>query len=79
MRKIYIIFWPSVPISTANSNILGKGHYLPLTNSARMVKAGTPSLRMLREVDAGAYSTALSGGRNNCTMREEKPTAQTDA
>ena len=30
MWKICIIFWPSVPISTANSNILGKGHYLPL-------------------------------------------------
>ena len=30
-------------------------------------------------MDAGAYSKALSGGRNNCTMREEKSTAQTDA
>ena len=25
----------------------------------------------LREVDVGAYSKALSGGRNNCTMREK--------
>ena len=33
----------------------------------------------LLEVDAGAYSKALSGGRNNCTMREEKSTAQTVA
>ena len=31
------------------------------------------------EVDAGAYSKALSEGRNNCTMREEIFTAQTDA
>ena len=33
----------------------------------------------LRKVDAGVYSNALSGGRNNRTMREEKSTAQTDA
>ena len=33
----------------------------------------------LLEVDAGVYSRALSGGRNNCTMREEISTAQTDA
>ena len=25
-----------------------------------------------------AYSKSFSGGRNNCTMREEKPTVQTD-
>ena len=30
-------------------------------------------------MDAGANSKALSGGRNNCTMREEISTAQTDA
>ena len=33
----------------------------------------------MREVDAGAYSKALSGGRYNCTMREEKSTARTNA
>ena len=33
----------------------------------------------LLEVGAGAYSKALSGGRNNCTMREEISAAQTDA
>ena len=32
-----------------------------------------------REVDTGVYSKALRGGRNNCTMREDKLTAQTDA
>ena len=44
----------------------------------RLLKAETVFAQLL-EVDAGAYSKALSGGRNNCTMREEISTAQTDA
>ena len=43
------------------------------------IKGWNTVFAQLLEVDAGAYSKALSGGRNKCTMREEISTAQTDA
>ena len=46
---------------------------------ASTLKTEIQSSRRLLEVDPGAYSKALGGGRNNCTMREEISTAQTDA
>ena len=42
------------------------------------VKAETVFAQMLK-VNVGAYSNALSVGHNNCTMREEILTVQTDA
>ena len=43
------------------------------------LKAETQSSRSCSKWMRVAYSKALSGGRNNCTMREEISTAQTDA
>ena len=66
-------------LENINLTLWPLNHFQKSTSLATTIPWLKQSSRMMLEVDAGAYSKALSGARNNWTIREEKSTAQTGA
>ena len=64
MHEYYLVLHVHIHITSKNGDAckLGEGGHIapPETVFAQLLKG-----------DAGAYSKSLSGGRNNCTMRED--------